>query len=162
MCKTKQNAHQITSLQNSCNFFRVFQACKTQSGHPFPRRACLPRVSGSPLAAWNASLRWPKKREKMTPVLQSIRLQITDLNPFVRWLKKRKQIACSGKKEAAYPSEWRLTCVMSNRNTRSFFDGKERRSFGRESLTLWMCFVIRDSKSKWCRIWVKWQMLSIR
>ena len=31
-----------------------------------------------------------KKRVKMTPVLQAIRLQITDSNPFVLWLKKKK------------------------------------------------------------------------
>ena len=144
MCKTKQNAHQITSLQNSCYFFAFFRRAKHEAGIPSP----VARVSGSPLAARNASLRWPKKREKMTLVLQSIRLQITDSNPFVRWLKKKKKNRLFRQKGSCLPFTMTFNMCDAQQEYTFVFDGKERRSFGRESLTLWMCFVIRDSKSK--------------
>ena len=88
--KPNKTPIRLLAYKTGAIFLRVFQAYETRSGHPFPRRACLTRISGSPLTAWNASLRWPKKCEKKTPVLQAIREQITDSNPFGLWLKKRK------------------------------------------------------------------------
>lgn len=149
MCKSEQNAHQITSLQNRCYFFRVFQACKTRSGLPFPRRGCLKRVSGSRSQHEMLPFAGLKKRVKMTPVLQAIRLQITDSNPFVLWLKKkRKQIALLRQKGSCLPFRMTFNRRDAQQKYMFVFDGKVRRSFRRESVTLWMRFVIRDSKSK--------------
>ena len=125
MCKTKQNAHQITSLQNRCYFFcAFFRRTKHEAGIPSPV-VRVSRVSRAHRSQHEmlpfAGLKNVKKRHQFCRLSEN-KLLFKSLWSLVK--KKKNKSLCSGKKGAAYPSEWRLTCVMPNRNTRSFLTEK--------------------------------------